>query len=57
MAYSVGDRVKLRSGGPLMTVSQVLDGDNVECAWFDRDDRLQKERFATVLLMNISHPS
>jgi uncharacterized protein YodC (DUF2158 family) len=57
MAYSVGDRVKLRSGGPLMTVSQVLDRDNVECAWFDRDDRLQKERFATVLLMNISHPS
>jgi len=37
--YSVGDVVQLKSGGPLMTVIEVMPGSGsgpmVKCAWFD----------------------
>jgi uncharacterized protein YodC (DUF2158 family) len=29
-----GDRVKLKSGGPTMTVSSALN-DKIECSWFN----------------------
>lgn len=32
--FKVGDLVKLRSGGPVMTVSDVIDSDLVRCQWF-----------------------
>lgn len=33
--FSCGETVKLNSGGPLMTVSEILDrGMKVKCAWF-----------------------
>lgn len=34
MAFKVGDIVQLKSGGPKMTVSGVLDKGNYTCTWF-----------------------
>jgi uncharacterized protein YodC (DUF2158 family) len=34
----VGAIVKLKSGGPLMTVLDVLDNGKVNCVWFPRED-------------------
>jgi uncharacterized protein YodC (DUF2158 family) len=35
----VGDVVMLKSGGPLMTVKEVMPGGDVLCVWFDGPDR------------------
>ena len=39
-AFQVGDLVKLRSGGPKMTVQSVNDGQEgqlVHCVWFEQE--------------------
>ena len=45
-----GDRVRLKSGGPLMTVAEV-SGTSVMCVWFDRTDAKHDEWFDIDLLM------
>jgi uncharacterized protein YodC (DUF2158 family) len=51
MEFNVGDLVKLKSGGPLMTVSEV-DGDEVTCVWFPQADysELREADFADATL-------
>jgi uncharacterized protein YodC (DUF2158 family) len=44
-----GDLVRVRSGGPLMTVTAV-QGDQVNCAWTDWDGRLRTQIFPTAVL-------
>ena len=44
-----GDVVKLKSGGPLMTVVWINEQDVVGCHWF-KDDELKFERFKTIEL-------
>lgn len=39
-----GDLVRVRSGGPLMTVTSV-QGDQVSCSWTDWDGRLESQTF------------
>ena len=36
--FSKGDTVRVNSGGPLMTVSNVLSNNQLECIWFNDDD-------------------
>ncbi|MDX7950488.1 DUF2158 domain-containing protein [Lichenihabitans sp. Uapishka_5] len=38
MAFKVGDVVRLKSGGPLMTVQVAAAAGGYECAWFNRSD-------------------
>jgi uncharacterized protein YodC (DUF2158 family) len=38
-----GDLVRLRSGGPLMTVGSI-EGDQVNCVWTDLDSHIASER-------------
>ena len=48
-----GDRVRLKSGGPVMTaswVSEELGTVVAGCAWFDKDNKNQFERFPVVSL-------
>lgn len=42
---NVGMTVRLKSGGPLMTVSSVEAHDLVICTWFDGNDKLVSSAF------------
>jgi uncharacterized protein YodC (DUF2158 family) len=44
-----GDLVRVRSGGPLMTVTGV-EGDQVNCSWTDWDGQLKSESFPIAVL-------
>jgi uncharacterized protein YodC (DUF2158 family) len=41
--FKPGDTVRLKSGGPLMTVAEIEENDFVRCAWFD-DKRLPQDK-------------
>jgi len=46
MIFSSGDVVRLKSGGPKMTVLESTDTqDTVDCQWFDRNGKLQQSSF------------
>lgn len=38
--FTKGETVRLNSGGPLMTVSNVLSNNQLECIWFNDDDEV-----------------
>ena len=42
-ALEVGDVVKLKSGGPLMTVLQVASPQTVKVVWFDESISLRQD--------------
>ena len=55
-----GDVVKLKSGGPAMTVQQVgmgTDKAGVKCIWFSSNDMKREEIFSAVLLKRTSAPA
>ena len=41
--FKVGDRVRLKSGGPCMTVISVDDDNYYSVTWFDGNNRLTDE--------------
>jgi uncharacterized protein YodC (DUF2158 family) len=43
--FQLGDRVQLRSGGPLMTVGEVSDDGSIWCEWFDSKGELKANSF------------
>ena len=43
--FKVGDVVKLKSGGPIMTVAEVTEDEHrvqVHCTWFNKNEPLDK---------------
>lgn len=56
--FKKGDVVRLKSGGPTMTIvdfswNRTTDNpytDRVECTWFDDKSNLKKDSFETILL-------
>lgn len=48
MPFTVGTVVKLKSGGPDLTVA-AIDGDTVTCSWFD-GARLREAKFLAGML-------
>lgn len=63
MKFKVGDLVTLKSGGPKMTVSLVIEkhisgkrveGYMCECTWFDKDELVQVIEFEEELLVAFS---
>jgi uncharacterized protein YodC (DUF2158 family) len=53
--FREGDLVRLRSGGPTMTVSMVCRGDGISynCSWFDGANR-KTENFSEGELVRVS---
>lgn len=49
----VGDQVRLKSGGPVMTVSKVHDVAKVTCDWFDEDKGVQSHIFPVKTLERV----
>ena len=52
--FQVGDVVRLKSGGPLMTVQQATYADNIMCTWFDENNKRLSEGFHPRTLQNVA---
>ncbi len=48
--FEPGDVVQLKSGGPMMTVSESPDSYYVKCSWFGPDNRIIVQPLAIVCL-------
>jgi uncharacterized protein YodC (DUF2158 family) len=50
--YQVGDRVELKSGGPIMTVTDLMDSfpDDCNCSWFNGENKLEQGAFKMAAL-------
>jgi len=55
MAFNDGDLVKLKSGGPVMTV-EATDGTDIYCMWFI-DHKVEKGVFREPTLEAYNEPS
>ena len=42
--FNVGDRVQLKSGGPVMTIKEINTADSILCVWF-KDVELTSANF------------
>jgi uncharacterized protein YodC (DUF2158 family) len=43
-SFQLGDRVLLKSAGPVMTVTELSDG-QVWCQWFDKQTGIERTAF------------
>lgn len=43
--FKPGDTVRLKSGGPLMTVHTVQTDGDIWCEWFDKSEKPQGKSF------------
>lgn len=51
MDFEIGDTVVLKSGGPLMTVTDI-DGEMVSCTWFEKkQDKAYEGTFKSSILV------
>ncbi len=48
--FTKGDVVRLKSGGPKMTVVAEPEGAIVQCTWFDRNGKRHTDGFEAALL-------
>ena len=58
--FQAGDVVKLKSGGPAMTVQDVglgTENTGVKCIWFSSNDMKREEVFRSVLLKRTQAPA
>ena len=57
MDFKAGDVVKLKSGGPKMTIEKIgatssANEENVaHCVWFDKDEQMKDGKFTLASLM------
>lgn len=49
-----GDRVELKSNGPIMTVSNISEySDIIECMWFDKNNNINQHEFKSSMLIKL----
>jgi uncharacterized protein YodC (DUF2158 family) len=49
--FKVGETVRLKSGGPLMTVSIAEHDDDTWCMWFDKTGKREETTFNAAVLV------
>ena len=50
MGIQIGSEVQLKSGGPIMTVKEIMgNGESVNCVWFDQGE-LKSSNFVVATL-------
>ena len=54
MPFKKGDTVRLKSGGPLMTVEDSTWADAIKCTWFDDKNKRCKEDFDSEVINSSS---
>ena len=55
MQFQVGDVVKLKSGGPEMTVTYITDNSKIQCHWFKSDfDNAKHDSFPPAALLKVA---
>ena len=54
MELKRGDVVRLKSGGPIMTVGKVSSDGEVICAWFNHAEDVKREVFHQDLLEGVN---
>lgn len=52
MKFQLGEVVRLKTGGSLMTIEKISD-DLISCAWFDTADHLQRDSFRQECLKRV----
>lgn len=56
-AFKIGDTVKLKSGGPMMTISRIDHEGTVWCVWFTKKetaDTTARDGFHPNMLMSVT---
>jgi len=54
MSITKGDTVRLKAGGPQMSVDVLLDdGDSANCTWFDDTRTLRRANFVVATLVKV----
>lgn len=54
MEFEIGELVRLKSGGPKMTVDcRMADGQSVNCTWFDDGGKSHTKNFAVASLKKV----
>jgi uncharacterized protein YodC (DUF2158 family) len=48
--YAINDRVRLKSGGPVMVIVGIEEGGRALCEWLNEQGRKQREPFAFLTL-------
>lgn len=54
--FKVGDVVKLRSGGPAMTIDDITDENECVCQWFGEKEKLERAVFDPKTLKSFDGP-
>ncbi len=52
----VNDRVRCKTGGPIMTVHKIESPKEITCGWFDKIDQAHEKVFARELLQKHKTP-
>jgi uncharacterized protein YodC (DUF2158 family) len=51
MAFKIGDTVKLKSGGPVMSITSNDGGGRWWCDWFSKDGKVDSKAFPEAALV------
>lgn len=55
--FKAGDAVELTTGGPAMTIEEIIDGNIAWCNWFDGLNQRQTGRFPLSSLKRVTKKS